>query len=165
MSKGYINVWTSFQLFIIWTAAIPDLLLRPPAIITNYPLLFFPVLAPSWNLDENVLKGVFHEIFDFRFFHLSVSPAPEYPFWGRFEFWRKNLSKKFIKSKSIAGVAETGDKPLYSNIFANFFYKFEMATVGYSGSWRKLICENNQKLKISCQTSFKEQRKCMFVSM
>jgi hypothetical protein len=38
-----------------------------------------------------------------------------------------------------------------------------MTTVGYSA--RKLICENNQKLKISCQTSVKEQRNFMFVSM
>ncbi len=57
MSKGYINVWTSFQLFVIWTAAIPDLSLRPPAIITNYPLFFFPALTPIFNLAEKVLKG------------------------------------------------------------------------------------------------------------
>jgi hypothetical protein len=40
-----------------------------------------------------------------------------------------------------------------------------MAIVGYLGPGRKLICESNQKQEISCQTSFKEQRHCMFVSM
>ncbi len=33
----------------------------------------------------------------------------------------------------IASVVDTGDYPVYSNIFASFRKKFEMAPIGYSG--------------------------------
>jgi hypothetical protein len=33
----------------------------------------------------------------------------------------------------LAGVVDTGDKPLLSNISANFSYIFEMAPMGYLG--------------------------------
>jgi hypothetical protein len=37
-----------------------------------------------------------------------------------------------------------------------------MVLIGYSGTWRKMICDKNQKLKISCQTSNKLLSSCMF---
>ncbi len=46
---------------------------------------------------------------------------------------------------------------LYIQNIRKISKKFEMAPIGYSGPWRKLICEKSQKLKISCQISYKSE--------
>ncbi len=60
------------------------------------------------------LKGVWHEIFDFIFFHESVSPRPPSiplePFWI-FSKLRGDIRKLLF----ITGVNDTGDK-LFSGV-------------------------------------------------
>ncbi len=56
----------------------------------------------------------------------------------------------------IAGINDNGNKHKVVNSYTKFFFKFEMAPKGYSGSWRKLIHEKNLKSKISCQTPFND---------
>ncbi len=55
----------------------------------------------------------------------------------------------------IAGVVDTGDQPLLSNISANFEKIWKMARIGYSRARGKLIHEKSLKSKISGQTLFK----------
>ncbi len=50
--------------------------------------------SPSWGWSLNillpVLKGAWHEIFDFRFFFINqCPPGPQVFHWGRFECFRK----------------------------------------------------------------------------
>jgi hypothetical protein len=59
----------------------------------------------------------------------------------------------------IAGVVETGDQPLFSNIF-RYFRKILYGLNGYSGAWGKLIHEKSLKSKILCQTPFKDRGSC-----
>ncbi len=52
------------------------------------------------------LKGVWHEIFDFRFFHLSLSPGPPSIPLGPFEFFRK-FAEIFENAISCSPVSTT----------------------------------------------------------
>ncbi len=77
----------------------------------NYGTLFV-FFAGLWIRID--LKGVWHEIFDFRFFHESVSPRPRRiplgPFWIFLKI--RGGSRELI---FIAGVNDTGDK-LFSGV-------------------------------------------------
>ncbi len=75
------------------------------------------------------LKGVWHEMFDFRFFHESVSTGPlRIPFEG-FRFfskirgdireWMVITGVKRHRRKVYRSVIDTGDKHLFLNISAN----------------------------------------------
>ncbi len=58
------------------------------------------------------LKGVWHEIFNFRFFYESVSPEPPSTPLGPFQIFQK-LAEIFandIGDKLLIGVNDTGDK-------------------------------------------------------
>ncbi len=71
------------------------------------------------NFQTALLKGVWHEIFDFRFFHESVSPGPPSiplgPFWIFFENTRRDTGDKLFSAvndtgeKFVAGVVDTAD--------------------------------------------------------
>ncbi len=61
------------------------------------------------EVTQVILKGVWHEIFDFRFFHETVSPRPpsiqSEPFWI-FSKIRRDIREWMF----ITGVNDTGDK-------------------------------------------------------
>ncbi len=70
---------------------------RPLKILVNLPLEF------RWS--QRVLKGVWHNIFDFSCFHKSVPPCPVgVSYWCHFEFLGK-----FVEIFAI----DTGDKALF----------------------------------------------------
>ncbi len=55
------------------------------------------------------LKGVWHEIFDFNFFHKSVSPGPLSIPLGRFRIFSK-IRGDIREWMFISGVNDTGEK-------------------------------------------------------
>jgi hypothetical protein len=67
-----------------------------------------------------------------------------------------NNMEKLSALKIFPFFVDNGDKPLHSNICVNFS---EILNGSYrvfrAMLWEKLICEKNQKLKISFQTPFK----------
>ncbi len=67
---------------------------------------------------------------------------------------RKNVISKFFSF--FAGVVDTADKHSFASISVNFFKKFEMILLGYSGAQGTQIYEKNLKSKISCQTLCRE---------
>ncbi len=74
----------------------------------NLPRPFFIPGVPVW------LKGVWHEIFDFRFFHESVSPRPQSIPLGPFWIFSK-ICGDIHEWIFIADVNDTGDK-LFSGV-------------------------------------------------
>ncbi len=55
------------------------------------------------------LKGVWHAIFDFMFFHESVSPGPMTTPLGPFRIFSK-IREDILEWMFITGVNDTGDK-------------------------------------------------------
>jgi hypothetical protein len=55
----------------------------------------------------------------------------------------------------VPPVTDTGGIPLGCEYLCKFSQKFEMALLGYSGVWGKLIHEKNLKWKISWHCPFK----------
>jgi hypothetical protein len=60
-----------------------------------------------------------------------------------------------LVAKFAAGVVDTGGAPGPANISRKFRKKFEITYMLFSGAWRKMIHEKNQKLKISSHCPFK----------
>ncbi len=77
-------------------------------------LVYAQYLHKSHSMDQNGLKGVWHEVFNFRFLHESVSPRPPSillePFW----IFSK-ISGDICALMFITGVNDTGDK-LFSGV-------------------------------------------------
>ncbi len=104
-----------------------------------------------------ILKGQCHEIFDFWFFHESVSPQPLSIPLESFRIFLK-IRGYIRSSRCITSVVDIGGKfatcvvdtsgaPWLANISANLRKKFETVLMGYSGAGGKLIHENNRSKK------------------
>ncbi len=82
-------------------------------------------LPPSFQLlhcvISNHLKGVWQEIFNFKFFHGSVSPGPLSISLGPFQIFFKN-SRRFREWMFISVVNDTGNKR--ENFLAMQFFIF-----------------------------------------
>ncbi len=116
-------------------------------------------------------KGEFHEIFDFWFFHESVSPKPlssYYTIWAVSNFFENSRRHSQLKlqqryrwhrwqfATGTNNTSETGGKicrrccwhrwcTLTCEYLRELSKKFETVLMGYSGAGGKLVLEKNQK--------------------